>query len=108
VQELVPYMDTNFRTLTTRDFRGIAGHFMGGYGAIRFGMKYPELFGSVYALHPVGTGNGVKDRRQSNGPHAQPLLSGIAGWSICRQPEVATRIEIRLGAQRLKLGPRLL
>ncbi|ADV81184.1 alpha/beta hydrolase [Terriglobus saanensis] len=60
VQELVPYVDANFRTLPTRDSRGIAGHFMGGYGAIRFGMKYPQIFGSVYALHPVGTGSGVK------------------------------------------------
>src|SRR6202161_4734684 len=60
VQELVPYMDANFRTLATRDSRGIAGDFMGGYGAIRFGMKHPEVFGSVYALHPVGTGSGVQ------------------------------------------------
>ncbi|RSL17807.1 putative esterase [Edaphobacter aggregans] len=60
VQELVPYMDANFRTLAARDSRGIAGDFMGGYGAIRFGMKHPEVFGSVYALHPVGTGSGVQ------------------------------------------------
>ena len=59
VQELVPYMDANFRTLASRDSRGIAGDFMGGYGAIRFGMTHPEVFGSVYALHPVGTGSGV-------------------------------------------------
>jgi hypothetical protein len=60
VQELVPYIDANFRTLLSRDSRGIAGIFMGGYGAIRFGMKYPNVFGSVYAMHPVGTGSGVQ------------------------------------------------
>ncbi len=60
IQELVPYLDANFRTLPNRDSRGIAGDFMGGYGAIRFGMKHPDVFGSVYALHPVGTGSGVK------------------------------------------------
>ena len=59
VQELVPYVDANFRTLPSRDSRGIAGDFMGGYGAIRFGMTHPEVFGSVYALHPVGTGSGL-------------------------------------------------
>jgi hypothetical protein len=59
VQEMVPYIDANFRTLPSRDSRGIAGDFMGGYGAIRFGMTHPEVFGSVYALHPVGTGSGV-------------------------------------------------
>jgi len=60
IQELVPYIDANFRTLPNRNSRGIAGDFMGGYGAIRFGMKYPDVFGSVYALHPVGTGSGLK------------------------------------------------
>lgn len=60
VQELVPYIDANFKTLSKRNSRGIAGDFMGGYGAIRFGMKYPNIFGSVYALHPVGTGSGVQ------------------------------------------------
>jgi hypothetical protein len=59
IREVVPYMDANFRTLPSRDSRGIAGDFMGGYGAIRFGMTHPEVFGSVYALHPVGTGSGI-------------------------------------------------
>jgi hypothetical protein len=60
IQELVPYIDANLRTLPNRNSRGIAGDFMGGYGAVRFGMKYPDVFGSVYALHPVGTGSGLK------------------------------------------------
>lgn len=59
IQELVPYIDANFRTLPARNSRGIAGVFIGGYGAIRFGMRHPEVFGSVYAMHPVGTGSGV-------------------------------------------------
>lgn len=59
VRELVPYVDKGFRTLASRDSRGIAGDFMGGYGALRFGMTHPEVFGSVYALHPVGTGSGI-------------------------------------------------
>lgn len=59
VRELVPYIDANFRTLANRDSRAIVGDFMGGYGAIRFGMTHPEIFGTVYALHPVGTGSGI-------------------------------------------------
>lgn len=59
VHELTPYVDANFRTLPNRDSRGILGDFMGGYGAIRFGMTHPEVFGTVYALHPVGTGSGI-------------------------------------------------
>jgi hypothetical protein len=59
IQDLVPYIDANFKTLPGRDSRGIAGIFIGGYGAIRFGMRHPDVFGSVYAMHPVGTGTGV-------------------------------------------------
>ena len=33
---------------------------MGGYGAIRVGMRHWDVFGSVYAMHPVGTGSGVR------------------------------------------------
>jgi hypothetical protein len=60
IQELVTYIDANFKTLPNRDSRGIAGVFIGGYGAIRFGMGHPDVFGSVYAMHPVGTGTGVR------------------------------------------------
>ena len=59
IQELVPYIDANFKTLPSRDSRGITGIFIGGYGAIRFGMRHSDVFGSVYAMHPVGTGTGV-------------------------------------------------
>jgi hypothetical protein len=59
IAELVPYVDANFKTLPERAARGIAGDRMGGYGAIRLAMRHPEVFGSVYALHPVGTGSGV-------------------------------------------------
>ena len=60
IKELVPYIDANFKTLPSRDSRGIGGIFIGGYGAIRLGMRHPDVFGSVYAMHPVGTGAGVR------------------------------------------------
>jgi hypothetical protein len=60
VEELVPDIDANFRTLRHRDSRGMAGQLIGGHGAIRLGMRHPDVFGSVYALHPVGTGSGVR------------------------------------------------
>lgn len=49
-RDLVEYMDTHYRTIPDRMSRGLAGHSMGGYGTIRLGMKYPEVFSSIYAL----------------------------------------------------------
>ena len=60
VGELVPWTDRRFRTLATRDSRGLAGDRMGGYGALAFGMRHADQFGAVYALHPVGTGLGLQ------------------------------------------------
>jgi putative tributyrin esterase len=44
VKELIPEIDKLYRTLDRRDHRTIAGLSMGGYGAIKFGLKYPEMF----------------------------------------------------------------
>lgn len=52
LRELVPVIDRDFRTAAAPASRGVAGHSMGGFGALRFGMRYPEVFGSVYAMSP--------------------------------------------------------
>ncbi|MBD0843965.1 esterase [Streptomyces sp. TRM68416] len=49
-QELVSYVDRRFRTVPKAKARGLAGHSMGGYGAMRIGMKHPEVFSSLYIL----------------------------------------------------------
>ncbi len=44
VDELIPDVERRFRALTTRDARAVAGLSMGGYGALKFGVKYPARF----------------------------------------------------------------
>jgi enterochelin esterase-like enzyme len=48
--ELVAYVDAKYRTVARASSRGIAGHSMGGYGAIKLAMKHPDVFGAVYGL----------------------------------------------------------
>lgn len=50
--ELPNYIDTNYRTLSKPASRGIAGHSMGGYGAIKIAMKHPDIFSVVYGTSP--------------------------------------------------------
>ncbi len=52
VFDLVSYMDANYRTLPKKESRGITGHSMGGYGALKLAMKHPDVFSSVYAISP--------------------------------------------------------
>lgn len=44
IKELIPEIDKKFRTIPDREHRAIAGLSMGGFGAIKFGLKYPEMF----------------------------------------------------------------
>ena len=44
IQELIPEIDKNFRTIAERNGRSVAGVSMGGYGAIKFGVKFPQMF----------------------------------------------------------------
>ncbi|MGB8510664.1 MAG: alpha/beta hydrolase family protein [Pyrinomonadaceae bacterium] len=50
LQELIPDVERRFRTLNNRAGRGIAGFSMGGYGAVKFGLKYPEMFAFVGSM----------------------------------------------------------
>lgn len=51
--EMVAYMDIHYRTIAKASSRGLAGHSMGGYGSLRIGERYPEIFSSIYLLSPA-------------------------------------------------------
>lgn len=44
IRELISDVDTRFRTIKDRRARGVAGLSMGGYGALKYGLKHPEQF----------------------------------------------------------------
>lgn len=50
--DVVGYVDATYRTIPERSSRGIAGHSMGGFGALDVAMRHPEVFGSAFAMAP--------------------------------------------------------
>src|SRR6266480_7310999 len=44
LRELIPDVEKHYRTIETRFGRGVAGLSMGGYGALKFGLKSPGTF----------------------------------------------------------------
>jgi endo-1,4-beta-xylanase len=50
IDELIPYIDREYRTIALPGARGICGFSMGGGGAIRLALKYPKLFGTAASL----------------------------------------------------------
>jgi S-formylglutathione hydrolase FrmB len=53
IKELIPEIDNNLRTLSSRENRAIAGLSMGGFGSLKFGLKYPQMFGLVGSFSGV-------------------------------------------------------
>ncbi|OGX81786.1 hypothetical protein BEN48_06040 [Hymenobacter glacialis] len=52
VQTLKPYIDANYRTLTSRENTGIAGSSMGGLIATYAALRHPTVFGKVGVFSP--------------------------------------------------------
>jgi enterochelin esterase-like enzyme len=53
IHDLVPEVAQAFRIIPEREGRGIGGDSMGGYGALRFILKYPEQFGAALLMSPA-------------------------------------------------------
>lgn len=53
IREFLPFIESHYRILRDRRHRAISGISMGGYGALRFALLYPDLFGSVSAHSPA-------------------------------------------------------
>ena len=49
MEDVIPFIDANFRTIANRNGRGIEGFSMGGRGAIKLAFKYPDQFCSTIA-----------------------------------------------------------
>ncbi len=76
-RELIEFIDKNFRTLPKAESRGIAGHSMGGYGAIKLAMKNPDIYSAVYATSPCC----LDDYPNPNSPNSFMLeASKIKSW----------------------------
>jgi len=87
LEELIPDVERRYRVTSTREGRAIAGLSMGGYGAMKFGIKHPHLFSLAASMSgalgaaswtdkEVGPG-GIRDSlMQTFGPANSPTRAG--------------------------------
>lgn len=99
-EDLVAFVDGKYRTLASRMSRGLAGHSMGGYGAIRIAMKRPDVFSALYVMSAcclaanrsprpetmaaaaaVRTREQAEAAAQSSEPNPSVVLAEAAAWS---------------------------
>ncbi|MGW0662258.1 alpha/beta hydrolase [Streptodolium elevatio] len=47
INQVIPFIDANLRTTPDKQHRAVAGISMGGFGAVRYAERHPELFSQV-------------------------------------------------------------
>jgi enterochelin esterase-like enzyme len=50
MEDVIPYVDATYRTLASREHRGIAGHSRGGCASFILATDHPDMFAAVYGL----------------------------------------------------------
>lgn len=53
IKDLIPDVERNFRAVSARNGRLLAGLSMGAYGSLRFALKYPDMFAAAALLSPA-------------------------------------------------------
>ncbi|TDQ18447.1 S-formylglutathione hydrolase FrmB [Algoriphagus boseongensis] len=53
INELIPHIDRNYRTLAQKESRAITGLSMGGHGSLMLSAKHPELFSAAGSMSGV-------------------------------------------------------
>ncbi|MGZ5495455.1 MAG: alpha/beta hydrolase [Candidatus Aminicenantales bacterium] len=80
VRDLIPYVDARYRTRASREFRGIAGLSMGGWGTLVQSLRHPELFAAGAAFSAaVWPDDEILGMKQENWDKLLGPLFGAAG-----------------------------
>ncbi|MEO6774517.1 MAG: alpha/beta hydrolase family protein [Kofleriaceae bacterium] len=93
VDQVIPWVDHNLRTVTAANGRAIAGLSMGGYGAVRIAEDRPDLFASVASfsgavdLGDLGTRTVVTEQAVQSGfapggPFGSPFWPNDTIWNL--------------------------
>jgi putative tributyrin esterase len=78
--ELIHEVDKNLRTIADRRARAVAGFSMGGYGALKFGLKYPDKFILAASISgPAAAASWRKPEDITSPPDIKNVLLSVFG-----------------------------
>ena len=94
IKELIPHIDTTYRTIANRAGRGIEGFSQGGRATMRLALRYPDLFCSAAS----GGGGHETERRisESGGRESDKLVfhEGDNTWDLARAYSSAREFDV--------------
>jgi endo-1,4-beta-xylanase len=84
IKELIPHIDSRFRTIASKQGRGLEGFSQGGRGTARIAFRHPDLFCSAA---PMGGGHQHERRASENngqeaGPEGYVFEPGLNTWDL--------------------------
>jgi endo-1,4-beta-xylanase len=92
IKELIPHIDKVYRTIATRQGRGLEGFSQGGRAATRYMFKYPDLFGTVsagggsYTIEKlIKESQGFEDDPRDDKETIYYVGMGNDAWSLAEQ-----------------------
>ena len=78
IEELIPHIDSTYRTIASRNGRGIEGFSQGGRGTARIMFRHPELFCSAA---PGGGGFATEKKISENDGHESDRVVFAEGYN---------------------------
>lgn len=104
VKELIPAVDKEFRTKADRGHRAIAGLSMGGYGSLKFGLKYPDLFTLVGSFSGALQAASFTEKNAGNIGKTTDMIFGPENGDVRKQNDIYA-IAKDLSAEEIKKLP---
>ncbi|MDR1653901.1 MAG: esterase family protein [Prevotellaceae bacterium] len=103
IKEIIPFMDKHFRSIADANHRFIQGFSMGGFGALKFFTKYPDMFAGVYIYdaallqwNTIVTGHQAVARDVFNNDRAL-FESEYSPWTFAVQNQAEFKGKQRIG-----------
>src|SRR3954453_17511095 len=104
LNQLIPWIDANVRTIAAKSGRAIAGLSMGGFGAVRYAQDPPHLFAYVASfsgavdLSDSGTRSVIGEQAGQNGfnpygPFGSPYWPADGTWNALNPVNRAARLK---------------
>lgn len=79
IRELLPDVQKRYRTIDSRYGRGVAGLSMGGYGALKFGLKYPATFAFSGSMSGALGAASWSEKEMAGFPSLRDSFMGVFG-----------------------------
>jgi len=75
INQVIPFVDANLRSLADKQHRAVAGISMGGFGALHYAERHPDLFSQVATM------SGDNDMSRASMDLREAVVGSLVGFS---------------------------